>query len=480
MAYFSIKNVILLAIITLPLYSLGIFVGNKFISQSHLMAIFVAMSGTMVIVKRNMVVPRSVLTWTKPFIAFLCVCLIGMLTSPYGPVVLTKGGIQIVGILIMIVMGVAISMTLHEDPRFILRLARTASISLGVVAIIGCFQFILWNLTPFHHLLTFDFMNSIEGGSVWRYPGTIGPLHRINSIAAEPTAFSHYLGFSLGWSLIRLGLLGRGMRVSISRIIPLWSAVVSIIAFALSISMNAWILMALTAFMLLIGAYKIKLSRVVKAVPAIIAVGIVFFIVLANTNGALESKFQTVKLISGGYQSADRSTMALSALAVAANISVAVQNFSQSPMLGGGLGSHPIAYDKFAPNYVADMHGLKGLNKDDAASLFLRLLSETGIVGLILFVGGMGWLILRARKAVLYAMDVGLYDSAYIAVAAGVIASTAGLFISYLIRTGHYYDPEFWILISLVASIPMILYEKITQEIKIKQLIVSGCAESSL
>lgn len=44
--------------------------------------------------------------------------------------------------------------------------------------------------------------------------------------------------------------------------------------------------------------------------------------------------------------------------------------------------------------------------------------------GLMLFVGGMGWIILRAGKSIMKAMKFGYCDSVYSAVAAGIVAST--------------------------------------------------------
>lgn len=66
------------------------------------------------------------------------------------------------------------------------------------------------------------------------------------------------------------------------------------------------------------------------------------------------------------------------------NYTVALKNFADNPLFGGGLGSHITAFDKYslAKNFL-----VKGFdyNGQDASSMFLRLMSETGLFGLGIF-----------------------------------------------------------------------------------------------
>jgi hypothetical protein len=65
------------------------------------------------------------------------------------------------------------------------------------------------------------------------------------------------------------------------------------------------------------------------------------------------------------------------------NMHVAVQNFKQNPLFGSGLGSHELAFEKYNLNYM--LGGIYEFNAPDANSMFLRTLSELGIMG-VLFV----------------------------------------------------------------------------------------------
>lgn len=66
------------------------------------------------------------------------------------------------------------------------------------------------------------------------------------------------------------------------------------------------------------------------------------------------------------------------------NYHIAVENFKENP-LGTGLGSHPVAFEKYSITKHIKLHGF-ALNKQDANSMFNRLLSETGLVGILLFI----------------------------------------------------------------------------------------------
>ncbi|HWY37510.1 MAG TPA: O-antigen ligase family protein, partial [Bacteroidia bacterium] len=66
------------------------------------------------------------------------------------------------------------------------------------------------------------------------------------------------------------------------------------------------------------------------------------------------------------------------------NAHIAWSNLKEHPVFGTGLGSHPIAYEKFS--YTKSLVQVKGIefNKQDANSMFFRIMSETGIFGMVL------------------------------------------------------------------------------------------------
>jgi hypothetical protein len=67
------------------------------------------------------------------------------------------------------------------------------------------------------------------------------------------------------------------------------------------------------------------------------------------------------------------------------NFFITEQQFEQHPLIGGGLGSHEMTYDRFyetVPGVYGMYETFRGLGRMEANSLFLRTISEFGLVGL--------------------------------------------------------------------------------------------------
>ena len=61
---------------------------------------------------------------------------------------------------------------------------------------------------------------------------------------------------------------------------------------------------------------------------------------------------------------------------------ISTENFKRNPLFGTGLGSQEHAFDKYSLTRFADVVQID-FNKSDANSMFLRLLSETGLFGVV-------------------------------------------------------------------------------------------------
>ena len=72
----------------------------------------------------------------------------------------------------------------------------------------------------------------------------------------------------------------------------------------------------------------------------------------------------------------------ISTYALLSNYYVARRSFEENPLTGNGLGTHELVYDRFIPPH---MRAYFSLNRQDANSMGLRLVSETGLVGLFAF-----------------------------------------------------------------------------------------------
>jgi hypothetical protein len=149
----------------------------------------------------------------------------------------------------------------------------------------------------------------------------------------------------------------------------------------------------------------------------------------------------------------------LSAIALAVNLSVMRANIARDPLLGGGLGAHPVTYDRENPGLgrlPAEIVTV-GMNKEDAASLLIRLLSESGILGTVAFISGGILAITRSRRSVLANIAAGMNPNVFLSVAVGVTASTIGVGLACLARAPQYYAPWLWLPIALTAGVPEVL-----------------------
>lgn len=74
----------------------------------------------------------------------------------------------------------------------------------------------------------------------------------------------------------------------------------------------------------------------------------------------------------------------LSALALVSNLNIAIEKMKDGYIFGTGFDSHQMYYDK----YIAEIYGqiIMAVNKEDCASLYIRIFSEFGIIGFLIFV----------------------------------------------------------------------------------------------
>ena len=107
------------------------------------------------------------------------------------------------------------------------------------------------------------------------------------------------------------------------------------------------------------------------------------------------------------------------------NYVIAVENFKRNPFFGTGLGSHPLAFEKYSLTNAPGMIDLN-FNKADANSMLLRLLSETGLYGVIIMLSFVIYNIVPRNKSA--------NDTNWL-VSNGILV----VILVYLMRQGHYF-----------------------------------------
>lgn len=116
-------------------------------------------------------------------------------------------------------------------------------------------------------------------------------------------------------------------------------------------------------------------------------IALMLFIQLITTSNDLESRYDgTLSLfLDAPTKSFNVYKYHGSSVILYDHLFVAVQNFINHPLFGTGIGSHEIAYDKYSliKNHIIYQYRP---NVKDASSMFNRLLSETGLFGIGLFI----------------------------------------------------------------------------------------------
>jgi hypothetical protein len=144
----------------------------------------------------------------------------------------------------------------------------------------------------------------------------------------------------------------------------------------------------------------------------------------------------TVKSLKTG----DLSKSNISTYALVSNLYVAGKSFATKPIIGNGIGSHIHSRKKYLDDIkgieVFKKLGVKNLNEKDGGSLFIRLTSELGLIGIF------------GVFTFIYKFYVRNKENKY---NINAIISKAILlyFFCKLLREGHYFSPEMYFFVFL-------------------------------
>ncbi|MES2445766.1 MAG: O-antigen ligase family protein [Bacteroidota bacterium] len=185
--------------------------------------------------------------------------------------------------------------------------------------------------------------------------------------------------------------------------------------------------LAIMGLMVAIVLMQNKIRPLRLILPVIIS--LVFVIILYNLYPDFKLRVDdTTKVL----QNKDLSGANLSTYALLSNMYVSAESFSNNPMLGSGLGSHELSHDKYLGviDGIEEFEEYLNLNSKDAGSLFLRVLSDMGLIGIFAIV----LFIIKYRVH----MNSQNLQSTFISRAIIIY------FFCKLFREGHYFSPEMY------------------------------------
>jgi hypothetical protein len=279
-----------------------------------------------------------------------------------------------------------------------------------LIGLIGLFQ-------ELNYLLGFkpgyDFSYIFPAWRLSLPPG--GPL-KINSILSEPAEFCLVM---LPAFFVALTTFSKRSFKFIGK----WKSLVIILSFFLSFSVVGYLGIFVSLFLLVYNHSKIK-NFVMMMVFLLVFMPFIY------------SNISSIKMRVDDSINAFRGKICLeeanlSTFTLFSNALVAFEGFKNNPVFGSGLGSYSISYSKYIGKVVHTDKVSMFLNQEDGNSLFLRLLSETGLFGLFLFF----WFIFKCY--VFKKRDKGGY--------LWIISnSILVMFLIKLVRSGHYFIDGFF------------------------------------
>lgn len=283
------------------------------------------------------------------------------------------------------------------------------------IAIIGIFQEIsyLLNFEPGYNYQSFIPNFKITETNIG--------LLRINSILPEP---AHFAASIIPASFISIHNLFnyKDKPFFINRA----QSIIIAISLVLSLSTIAFIGIIFIIFLIVLNYRKILFIIIGTVIAAIFSITI--YLSIPDVKMRVDDTFSAIT--ENNFQLRDANW---SSFAILSNSIIAYQVFKTNPFFGFGLGSHPITYDKYIEKFVNIYDPeMVFLNRTDACSLFLRLISETGFFGIfILFFFIIKNYVSRNKNNSLW-----IISNAILA-----------LFFLNIIRQGHYFYNGFWLFI---------------------------------
>jgi hypothetical protein len=235
---------------------------------------------------------------------------------------------------------------------------------------------------------------------------------RMHSILTEPAQYGVAMmpAFFIGlYNIITLK----------NKFISLFKSVVLVFSMLLTFSLVAYIGVIFSTMLL-----SFRKGINIKAFTIFL---VVIFAIIHSYNNVPEIRMR-INDTYNAFVYSDTESINLSSFAIYNNAIVAVRNISEHVIFGTGIGSHPVIFDRYSLfNYEGNLL-FNDVNKGEAASMFLRVMSETGMLGILIVVG----FIIKCYVG----FNRNTLTTKYSLISQAVLS----LFFIKLLRSGHYFN----------------------------------------
>lgn len=235
-----------------------------------------------------------------------------------------------------------------------------------VVAVVGIIQFCSYAV---------GFWPGYDYGwllNIWKVAGPPDRFIRVNSLLPEPAHLAQFMAPASFVALARLVGMGKTW-------LSLASALAIILVVIISTSSLGFVCLLFGLVLLIFNLRKFSLLFV----GATVVVGAFIGAYTFDEGFELRVNSGVAAMVYGDLSPKNSD---ISTFTILNNGYVAYNVVLRRPLTGGGFGSHPISYEKHS------LTGQKGyfkseFNTKDGNSMFIRLASETGLIGLLSMLG---------------------------------------------------------------------------------------------
>jgi len=218
---------------------------------------------------------------------------------------------------------------------------------------------------------------------------------------------------------------------NLTKIISYKKGVIIIVVFILSRSAIGFLGLLLS--LVIIITYKYSFLKKTKTVIVSIVLLLITTVYIYRIPDIKFRVDDTIKLFFDDSVSAkDIDKINLTTYAFYSNYKITISALKENLILGTGLGTYEYNYDKHLYNVIPQSNYRKyyKINRNDANSMFFRLLAEIGLLGTVFIL----YLLFKSRVKFNYTKNLTDYDVNYWLISNGIFV----LILIRLLRQGHY------------------------------------------
>jgi|GEM_PF-6680022 len=261
----------------------------------------------------------------------------------------------------------------RENDFDLIELFRTYFNIAFIVASIGIMQLIFYVIGL---KIGYDYSSFLVK---WRVDEAQIGILRLNSITGEPSHFA--IIFTPAIYVVINSFLSKTKTFSI----PIYQKVIILVAYLLTFSSLAYIAVVLSIFLVLLKQ-RYFVPKTKKIVISLLFIIPLFIIIILSILHIPEFKRRSIETIEVITKDREIEEVNLSTLTLYSKYVVARETFKKSPIFGTGLGTYEQDFARHAQKIIPQEIVLRkfGLNRKDAGSLLFRLITETGLFGVVI------------------------------------------------------------------------------------------------